>query len=165
MQLNKFTISDLEQQISEMKRDFPELDADDDLRFDMLEGSTKFHEIIAALLDQAMESEMMSKAVKLMIDRLSARQSALDIRYDSRRSLIHRLMQLVEMRSIEVPAGKITVASTPKKVIITDESLIPEEYIRVKREPNKTLIKSALDRKEFVSGAALSNGGTTIQIR
>lgn len=165
MQLNKFTISDLEQKISEMKREFPELDADDDLRFDMLEGSTKFHEIIAALLDQAMESEMMSKAVKLMIDRLSARQSALDTRYDSRRSLIHRLMQLVEMRSIEVPAGKITVASTPKKVIITDESLIPDEYMRVKREPNKTLIKSALDKKEFVSGAALSNGGTTIQIR
>ena len=82
----------------------------------------------------------------------------------SRRSR-DRLMQLVEMRSIEVPAGKITVASTPKKVIITDESLIPDEYIRIKREPNKTLIKSALDKKEFVSGAALSNGGTTIQIR
>ena len=48
--------------------------------------------------------------------------------------------------------------------MFTDETAIPDFYMKVVRSPDKTLIKEAL-AKGPVSGAALSNGGETIAIK
>jgi len=52
-----------------------------------------------------------------------------------------------------------------KRVEITDESLIPEKYFRVKREVNKTAIKAAIGVGDLVDGAAVVEGKSRLVIK
>lgn len=52
----------------------------------------------------------------------------------------------------------------PESVEITDESTIPDEYIKVIKEPMKTAIKEAIKAGKTVPGAALTKG-TSMVIR
>jgi hypothetical protein len=100
-----------------------------------------------------------------ILDDINRRREVLKNRVDFQRALIKRLMEVAEQRSIDLPTAKISLGKSPAKVIITDESAIPDEFVRVKREPNKTAIKEALVGGKDVPGATLSNGGTSLTIR
>jgi hypothetical protein len=52
----------------------------------------------------------------------------------------------------------------PESVEITDEATIPDEYIKVIKEPMKTAIKEAIKAGKTVPGAALTKG-TSMVIR
>jgi len=52
-----------------------------------------------------------------------------------------------------------------KRVEILDESLIPEEYFRIKREVNKAAIKSALGMFHNIEGAAIVEGKSRLVIK
>ena len=53
----------------------------------------------------------------------------------------------------------------PQSVEIVDEGLLPEEFFRITKTPNKTLIGEKLKAGEDVPGAQLSNGGESLTIR
>ncbi len=53
----------------------------------------------------------------------------------------------------------------PPSVMIIDESKLPDNYMRIKKEPNKVIIKEALAHGDFVPGAALSNGSQTLAVK
>ena len=66
---------------------------------------------------------------------------------------------------MELPLGTVSLRAKPASVLILDESAIPDKYMRIKKEPDKTAIKAALESKEEVSGALLSNGGIGLTVR
>ena len=81
------------------------------------------------------------------------------------RTLIFRLMQASGINRHRTTEGNLSVGNAPEKVIITDESAIPDEFMRTTKEPNKTAIKDALKAGNDVSGATMSNGGLSLTIR
>jgi hypothetical protein len=50
-------------------------------------------------------------------------------------------------------------------VIITDEAALPDNVVRIKREPNKTLIRELIDQGVAVNGAELSNSEPSLAMR
>jgi hypothetical protein len=78
---------------------------------------------------------------------------------------MHRLLALTGLKSVALAEAKVSVVNSPEKVIITDESAIPDAYMKITKEPNKTAIKNAIKSGTNIPGATMSNGGTSIQVR
>jgi hypothetical protein len=82
----------------------------------------------------------------------------------SAEKLAERLIESIQAHGkIQTDLMTITTRKS-KSVHITEESLLSEEFKRIKTEPNKTAIKEALERGESVEGATIVEN-YTLQIR
>jgi hypothetical protein len=160
-----YEVAILERIINNLYDSYPELKLDDDLRLDMLEGSTTFVETIDRLLRKIKDDHHLSNAASIAIIEIKERRDRFDRRVEFNREVIRQLMEMADIRKLELALGTISLSNKPKSVIITNEGAIPTDYFRIKYEANKTAIKAALEAGETIEGATLSNGGTTIQIR
>lgn len=165
MAINPFMINDLEMQVKNLLLQYPDIADDEQLLVDMLEGATDFHEVIQKIFNYMAECEMMASAIGDRIAKMSARKARMEKNVSLTRTLIHKMMTDAGVKKIDVTEASISIKSTPDKVIIIEEHTIPDEYLKIKKEPDKTAIKKALDEGAIIPGATLSNGGTTISIR
>jgi hypothetical protein len=156
---------DVIKEINALLSEYPQLKEDEDLLRDTLEGNTRFNEIMERFLGEMRENETLAEAVSQRIGKLRERQTRLTHRAQFYRSLMHRLMDWAGVKSLALPEAKISVVNSPDKVIVTDESAIPDAFMRVTKEPNKAAIKHAMKTGIIIPGATLSNGGTTISLR
>lgn len=156
---------DVVREVKSLLEIYPQLSEDEELFKDTLEGNTSFHEVMDRLLSEMRDNETLAEATSARIGKLRERQTRLVHRAQFYRSLIQRLMERSGVKSVAVAEAKISVVNAPDKVIITDESAILDEFMRITKEPNKAAIKAALKSGKYVSGATLSNGGTTISVR
>jgi len=143
----------------------PELKSDDDFKLDILEGSTDLLEIVDKLMINLSLTEGYIEGIKITRARIDARSVRLKNKSDVIRSIIRRLLEAAEMRKFTVPHGTASLTAKPQSVEIVDEGLLPEEFFRITKSPNKTLIGEKLKAGEDVPGAQLSNGGETLTIR
>lgn len=160
-----WNVNDILQQISVLKSEFPALSDDEDLLRDTLEGETSFNEVLEKLATQVREQDMLAEAIAARIGMLRERQTRHTMRMNFYRALILKMMTAAGVDKHKTTEGNISVVNSPEKVIITDENAIPDELMRIKKEPDKTAIKKALQLGKQVSGASLSNGGITLMIR
>ena len=65
----------------------------------------------------------------------------------------------------ELPEHKVSLRKAPPSVEVFDEDKLPDNYLRIKSEPDKTAIKAALKAGEEVPGARLADPTTSIQVR
>ena len=156
---------DVLREISSLLEAFPQLAEDEGLLKDTLEGNTRFNEVMDRIVTEMKDNETLAEATSVRIGKLRERQTRLVHRSQFYRALMHRLMERAGLKSIALPEAKISVVNTPEKVIVTDESAIPDAFCKITREPNKAAIKNALKSGTYIPGATLSNGGTTIQVR
>jgi hypothetical protein len=161
----QFAAGVVEQQITALLNENPELLGDEELKADMLQGNTNFYELVEKIHLNIMHNSALMHGLIDILDDLNRRREVLRNRIEFQRALIKRLMEAADQRSIDLPAAKISLGKSPAKVIVTDENAIPDEFVRIKREPNKTAIKEALVGGKDVPGATLSNGGTSLTIR
>lgn len=153
------------QDITSLLEVFPQLAEDEQLFKDTLEGNTNFNEVMDRLVTELKDNETLAEATSARVGKLRERQTRLVHRAQFYRALIQRLMERTGMKSVALPEAKISVVNAPDKVVITDEAAILDKFMRITKEPNKVAIKAALKNGEYVPGATLSNGGTTIQVR
>jgi hypothetical protein len=157
-------IDALKVQISLLLDQNPELAGDEDLRADMLEGSTDFHDILAKLVDREREAAEIVEAVKARMDKIAERRNRFRERQQAIRAVILSLMQRVDLRKVELAEATISVSKTGRAVQVLDESLIPDGFFKTKKELSKTLLKEALVAGETVPGAVLDNGDVAVRI-
>lgn len=90
-------------------------------------------------------------------------------RYDARvaryKGLLLAAFDAMGWRKQEFPEATVSLRAGQPGVVIMDETAIPEGFIRVKREPDKEAIRTALKAGETVDGAVLANGAPSVQIR
>jgi hypothetical protein len=161
---DKFDAEMLKRTINLLLQNYPELNEDEDLKADMLEGATDFRETMDKLLRKTQDSIYLAKACQDAERDIHDRRKRFEKRVEFGRALMLSLMQVADVRKLEFPTATLSVMQTAPQVMIVSEELIPDEFMRIKKEPNKTLIKQALENGH-VRGATLSNGGTSIVIR
>lgn len=155
----------LEQTINALRVQFPQLADDEDLLIDVLEGETNFHDVIAVLAKEIKVSKGQVSGIKEVIKELKDRQSRYEAREEFARGLIHKLMEMAGVKKLTLPVATVNITNVAPSVVITDEDAIPDTFMRIKKEPNKSAIKSAIEAGQSVSGAVMSNGSTTVSIR
>jgi phage host-nuclease inhibitor protein Gam len=161
---NKYDVDMLRRTIELLLERYPELAADEELRVDMLEGSTDFRETMDRLLRRTQDAIYLSNACDLALRDIKDRQIRFDKRIEFGRELMKRLMETAEVKKMEFPTGTVSIRNTPPSVVVYDEYAIPDDFMRIKKEPNKTLLKEMLEKMD-VPGVSLSNGGTTLSIK
>jgi hypothetical protein len=73
-------------------------------------------------------------------------------------------MEAAGLRKAVLPEATLSIRPSPQAVRIIHPEFIPEEFWRVKREPNVSQIKAALKVGLDVPGASLSNAADTLAI-
>src|SRR3990167_9711245 len=143
----------------------PELADDEILRADMLEGGTDLHKALSTFVRLIGEAQGNIDGLAAYVTTLQSRATRFERRIEAIRGLIFKLLTIADLKKVPLPEATLSVRRVPGSVVITDETKIPDEFMRIKREPNKSAIKEALQNSSFVPGAEMSNGGETLSIR
>jgi hypothetical protein len=152
-------IARLRTQVDTLRAAHPELWEDDDDRFlvDVLEGQTDLHAMLASIVDRMHVDGAMSNGLRFLMETYKTRRDRYDARVEALRALAFQLMQMADVPKLTLPHATLSIRNGPPKVVIVDEASIPENYIRIKREPNKSLIREHIQQGIDVPGASLSN--------
>jgi hypothetical protein len=140
-------------------------DGDETLLADMLEAETGLYEFFATVVHGMRTAEAFIVGMTTLMDELKARRDRYEQREEALRGLALALMQHANVRKIELPQATLSIRAGSQKVIITDESSLPPDCVRVRTEPNKTVIKEQLERGEHVPGAEMSNREEVLAVR
>jgi seryl-tRNA synthetase len=122
----------------------PELEEDDVLRQDMIEAETGALELIDKLVEADTETRYLEAALDELTNRLDERAMRFARRRSALRRYIMQIMEAANLRKVERPAATVSIAAGRQKVVITDDNALPEDCVRIKREPDKIRIASHL---------------------
>jgi len=140
-------------------------DGDEQLLADSIEGSTDLHEFLTAVVRRMCEAEACAEGIGDLIRETKERQQRFEQRGEAMRAMAFKLMNAADVRKLELPQATLSIRAGVPKVIITDETRLPEDCIRIKREADKVAIKEHLARGEHVPGAEMSNATEVITVR
>ena len=154
-------------QIEALRVTYPGIWDDDDqvLLADMLEGETGLHEFLARVVDVMDDAEEIIDGINVKMEERKARRARFEQRYEAMRELARKLMDQAGLRKLVLPAATLSIRTGQPKVIITDETALPPDCVRIRREPDKVAIKERLARGETVLGAEMSNAEPTLAVR
>lgn len=144
---------------------YPELAEDEDLRRDMLEGSTAAYDVLTRLVNIERDADSMGKAVAARVSDLQARKARAEKRKDMARTLMLRVMQTAGIKKAPLVEATVSVSKGRDSVEIVDETAVPPRFLKVVKTPDRTLIKAALDAGKTVRGAEIKTGQPTISVR
>ena len=162
--MNPAIIADVKTKVQDLFRRFPELSDDASLCADVLEGETDFHSVVDRLVQETRALKSECEGLKEAAAELVARAGGKAERIEAIRGTILGLMEMAGLEKLKTKSASVSVQAVRPSIVITDETLVPKSMMKVKREPNKSAIKAALDGGATVPGAMLSNGSTTIRI-
>ena len=161
----KLRNDELVRQIEALIRDYPEMLEDDILRADMIEAETDAVGFIRQLEKKRNEAKINMETLMLYINQLKNRFERFRKQEEAMRALMFRLLQAGQLRRLVLPEATLSIASAPARVLITNEDELPDDYWRIKREPDKERIKLALITAAVVPGAELSNSPDYLRIK
>ncbi len=150
---------------NELLERWPELANDEEVLADTLEGASDLPGVTAQIIRSALADELLSAGITGHIDQLRRRKQRLEERASRKRALALYAMQEGNLPRITQPDFSAHVGRSRSKVIITDEDALVLEYVRLKREPDKTAIGEALRKGDTVDGATLSNPEPTLTVK
>ena len=160
----RFDPSAVVAEINLLLRNNPELDEDEVLRADMIEGSTGAYELLSSIVRKIGATAAIATGTAEYIGELRERQARLERREYALRGLIAKILHFADIKKAELPEATLSIRAGVPKVIIINEHELPKEFLRIKTEPDKTKIRAALMVHENVPGAALSNSESTLAI-
>lgn len=161
----KMQVDFVRQQIANLLTSFPELETDELLRRDTIEGETDAHKLLAKLVRIRNETQAQVSGIGEYVKELGERKSRLERRAEACRTMAFQILDAAGIPSLILPEATLTIQRGQPAVTITDEAALPSQFIRTKTEPDKTAIKEALKGGQVVPGAELSNSQPYLTIR
>lgn len=137
---------------------------DDPDKLEMIEIEGDYSKLMEWAILKRVECLNLSEGCKSILEAYKARQERFNRKADTFKDLCGVIMDAANERSYKGSAGTVSYRATPQSVIIVDESKIPDEYKKTTITVDKVMIKKALQDGE-VTGAELSNGGESLQVR
>ena len=160
-----YDVTVLEREFADLIAQWPELAEDEELRADMIEGETDAFRVLGRIVAIERDANAMVLAIGERAKDLAARKDRYARRKDAMRALLLRLLKAADLNKVSLPEATVSVGKGRAGVEIVDESLLPDNVVKLKREPDKTAIKAALDAGEDVPGAVLREGQPSVTVR
>lgn len=152
-------------QIDRLLENFPELQDDDLLRLDTIEGETDALDIANRLARLYRHAEAMQEAIKSERAALATRQARYGNQADGAKAALHTLMQAMDQRKLELPAATASLRAGSESVVVSDVEELPQGYFKTTRTADKTAIKKAIKGGDAIPGASLERSDETISVR
>ncbi len=135
---------------------------------DTLEAiSGSLHEKAISLANWSMDLDGNIGQIDAAIERLEKRKKQIKARKESLIDYLRENMEACDIKKISCPLFTITLVEGRDSVAITDEALIPDEFITVKTviAPDKIAISKAIKEGQEIAGASLQKGQYSIRIK
>lgn len=87
--------------------------------------------------------------------RLKAKKQAAKNRIDGLKKYVKNNLEVIGKDKVEAGIFKWSLQNSPPKLVITDESLIPDEFFVIERKPIKSEIKKAIEMDQIIDGAEI----------
>lgn len=162
--MNTLDVKTVQDQITALLLAFPELEEDEVLRADMIEGQTSAFEFLSSIVRKIGSTKALCSGTADYIGELQERKERLERREHALRMLVTKIMNTAELRKAELPEATLSIANGRPKVVIVNEKEIPQEFLRIKTEPDKTRIAAAITAHEHVPGCVMSNAEPVLRI-
>lgn len=143
----------------------PALEDDDDLRADMVEGSTDMDAVITRTYQSLRNDEALASGAQIFKSEIDARQKRFEARAQAKRALILDILEAAKLSRRELPIATFSRRNPQPIVEIESVDDLPQGFRRVKVEAARTEIKKALLAGEDVPGARLALGAPSLTIR
>ncbi len=112
-----------------------------------------------AIMHVMRDLDLEVEAFKTEEQRLAARRKTLEAQRTKLKDYVLRCMQDADVVKLKAGTFQLAVREDPEHVVIEDEALIPDTYVRTKREPNKAAILDAYRTTgECVPGTRIARG-------
>jgi hypothetical protein len=144
---------------------FPELAEDEQALADTLEGETSLIDAAASLIRSAIDDEAFEEACTNLAAEKEERAARFGRRAAKLREAALALLQAADLPKLEQPDFTASVGKSRGRVVISDETALPDAMFRTTRAPDKTAIGDALKDGQTVPGALLSNPEPTLTVR
>lgn len=151
--------------VAALRATIADLNGDDELLADTIEGETSLFEVIDSLLLRMADSRVQIDGAAVVIGDLESRQARFKARLDTDRAMIEQAMMIAELTTVERPVATLSLANRPPKVMIETEADIPAEFWKA-AEPTldrKALLAALKERS--IPGATLSNQAPSLTVR
>lgn len=158
--------------LHELTGDFLALSQNEDIdpdaikdTLESIEGS--IHDKALALADWSFDIDGDIEKIDARIAQLDDRKKQLKARKESLIDYLRNNMEACEIKKITCPLFSITLIEGRDSVAISDESLIPDDFVNVKTviSPDKNAIAKALKEGLEIPGASLQKGRASIRIK
>jgi hypothetical protein len=121
--------------------------------------------ILRRLASAAIQAKADAAAADAIMDDLKIRRDRFRRAEEIYRATITNAMEALGITKFPTPQFSLTVSAGKPKVLITDETLIPDDLVTWTRTPNKAAVKQALETYGDVPGAVMSNSSSVLSIR
>lgn len=122
-------------------------------------------ELLARVLRAVVDADDMMEAAKERARIINARAARYASQKDQLRGLAMAIMETLGDPKVKLPDLTASIGPGKPRVNITDEALIPDEYVRIKHEPNRAEILAGMVLGELVPGAELLPPVPTLTVR
>jgi len=117
---------------------------------------------------RGMEAE--ADAIKQAEKNMAERRKSIETKAARLRGYMHDNMLRISVDMEKLPGFKdaeiaVSLAKGRDSVAVDDESIIPDEFVRVKREPKKTEIGNAIKAGQTVPGVRIEQGMPSLRIK
>lgn len=131
----------------------------------MIEGDFQDKAVNVVLFTQNIESDI--EAIDTEIKRLQDKKKAIQNKAEGMREYLRMNMAATGINKISCPLFSITLSTPQKQVEITNESMLPDDYVTVKTviAPDKSKILADLKEGVNVAGAVLVDGTPRLTIK
>ena len=156
----------VQQEIRRLVTFYRELANDDVLRADIIEGETSAHDFLSRIVRLIGEDKARANGIADYIKELSDRKDRFERRVNALRSIAFSVMQTADLKKIELDTATLSIRKGGVKLVIPDDTAVPDEYCQIVKSPDKAAIKDKLQSGELTPNwAALVQSDDTISIR
>lgn len=152
-------------EIADLIAVYPELEEDETLRADTLEGATDINSVLAKLVQEREAAYGMADGIKVPVEDLRQRKARLERRGDGYGEAIERIMNAAGLPKVMLPNATLSITNAAPAIVVSDEAALPDRFFRTKREVDKAAINAAVKAGEEIPGVAVSNGATRLTVR
>lgn len=143
----------------------PELEADEELRLDTIEGETDALRFISRLVRRRRESIALASAGKEIRSEQSERVARFEKQAEAFGYLIKSVMLAADLPKLVLPEATVSITKPRTSVKIIDANELPQGFYAVERKPKSAEIKAELEAGREVPGAELVLGDEVLFVR
>lgn len=152
------TLGKIRDIVATLGEDDPELN-------DIIQTETNIDGLLDKLLFKYNCEDDFQDAANVHIENLMARHLASRNRQDGLKDVLQIIMESMPDKTKRLPAGTVTLRAVAPKVVITDESKLPDDCFEVVRKLSKAKVNELYQSKGSLDGCYETNGGQSITIR
>jgi hypothetical protein len=131
----------------------------------LVEAETDALERLRKILRAARYAEADAEKLAGMIRDMSERKRRFEDRAATLRSIAKTALEALKLPKLHAPDFTASLSAGRPSLVINDESEVPAQLCRLKREIDRTAVRKALEQGEVIPGASLGPAHPVLTVR